>query len=722
MATVAFPSPSAILRSPVQPPSSETLVKPAAHKKQPATTRAHKAAKKEFTDNSKPKQTKSRDGSPSSPITNGFASNPPDYDISLQPTLPLGPELAQQLSPLDHPQFDYDSAQYAMGGYGKQALPMYSGLPSATPSLINDSYDEDFTPTSARTAATSMWSGSPRMTDLVPSKSELRARPSDCTFPPAQSYDPHPPHSLPTFQTWSSTEEDEEDVEEIMREPDPTSSWMMPMSSPTFTDSSSSSGGSWFDALSTTVYGQPKLHSSSEEMLMLRFDRQTCGILSIKDGPTENPWRTVLWPLAKLEPALHHAINALTSFHASKEKPTLRLKGMEHMHDSIQLLNHNLTTMRPDIALSTCLVLAFCESWDILISTGITHLRGARQLVMQMLENYKMGTMLPANERSIGFLARTWVYMDVIARLTSLECDGSEDFDIALDPLCQGSASYQHVDPLMGCADSMFPIIGRVANLVCKVRNIDQDNSLQIISKANVLKMQLEKWKAPARFEEPEDKTTDVEQALRTAEAYRWATLLYLHQAVPEISYDSVTDKIAMMAKEVLTNLANVPPGSGAVIIHIFPLLAASCEAADPDSRAFVEERWQSMMQRMNIQNLDKCWVVVKEVWERRDDAEKEKLRRRARQAVKKLRTGYMPTTVQKRRISFVDEGVHDANTGDMEKRRAVEEPGSMTPKPISLKREASSVVGGLEYDLTVRGRAHWAGVMKDWSWEVLLG
>lgn len=657
---------------------------------------------------------------PVSPITNGFASDPPDHDISRQATLPLGPQLAQQLSSLEPLPADYSQTQFAAGFYGGHGIPLYDGIPSATPSLMNDAFDEEMTPTSARTAATSMWSGSPRMTDLLPLKSDMIARPSGYAFQPTSSIYTHLPHGLPTLQTWPSTE-DEEDVEEIMREPDPGDSWMMPMSSPTLSDSSSSSGGSGFDAFYATVYGQPKLHSYSEEILMLRFDRQTCGILSIKDGPTENPWRMVLWPLAKLEPALHHAINALTAFHASKEKPSLRLKGIEHMNQSMSLLSQNMETMRKDIALSTTLVLGFCESWDILISTGVAHLRGARKLVIQLLHNYKMGTMPAANERRIGFLVRTWVYMDVIARLTSLESDESEDFDVALDPLCQSTALSHDVDPLMGCADTMFPIIGRVANLVCKVRNMNNDNSFQIISKANVLKMQLEKWKAPPRFEEPEDKSTDVEQSLRTAEAYRWATLLYLHQAVPEISLDSVTDKIAMMAKEVLTNLANVPEGSGAVIIHIFPLLAASCEAVDPETRAFVEDRWQAMMQRMNIQNLDKCWVVVKEVWDRRDSAEKEKIRRRARQAGMKIRTGYMPTTIQKRRISFVDESVPDTDSGELAKRRAVEESGSTTPKPISLKREASSVVGGLECDLTVRGRNHWAGVMKDWSWEGLL-
>jgi len=556
------------------------------------------------------------------------------------------------------------------------------------------------------------------MADFSPSMG-LNSRPSRyVNFPPTQSIHSQSSYGLPKLQTWPSIEEEAKDVEEIMREPAPTDSWTVPVLSRRNSDSSSSSGGSWPDAFTATVYGQPKLHSDSQEMLMMRFDRQTCGILSIKDGPTENPWRTVLWPLAKLEPALHHAINAMTAFHASKEKPSLRVSGMEHMDKSLQLLSHNIESMRKDIALSTTLVLAFCESWDKFISTGIAHLRGARKLVIQLLNNYKMGTMRAADERRVGFLIRTWVYMDVIARLTSIEGDDCEDFDVALDPLCQNTALNRDIDPLMGCADTMFPIIGRVANLVRKIRNINHDNSLRIISQANALKTKLEKWRAPQMFAEPEDRSTDVEQALRTAEAYRWATLLYLHQAVPEISLDSVTDRIATMTKEVLTNLANVPETSGAVIIHIFPLLAASCEAADPETRAFVEERWQAMMQRMNIQNIDKCWVVVKEVWERRDDAEKEKHRRRARLAGAKIQMGYMPATIQKRKISFCDEGVHDANIGDETKRRAVQEPGLVTPKPMSLKREASSIVGGLEYDLTVCGRSHWAGVMKDWSWE----
>ena len=226
-------------------------------------------------------------------------------------------------------------------------------------------------------------------------------------------------------------------------------------------------------------------------------------------------------------------------------------------------------------------------------------------------------------------------------------------------------------------------------------------------------------WAPPLLCETPVYKSTEVEQALRTAEAYRGATLLYLLQAVPETSYDCVKETIAALAKDVLTNIANVPVSSGTVIIHIFPLLAASCEAVDPESRTFVIERWQAMMHRMKIQNLDRCLDVVKEVWDRRDDAERETQRRKARAAAAMCQTGYMPTTIMKRKFSIGEGSVPDT-PGDG-KRRAIQstmDSCSSTLKPGFLRREFSTTTSGLEYELTVRGRQHWAGVMKDLQWE----
>ena len=599
-----------------------------------------------------------------------------------------------------------------------------NGFASSTPSLINDGFDDEVPPQSATTAPSTIWSdNSPKLENLLLPGTDLNARPPDyMDYEPTHLYQPSGFPSVSGLQTYPSSSS-EDDVEEIMREPDAPDAWAMAFPSPVFSDSSSSSGGSQFSFLSAAIYGQPKLHPDSEEMLTLRFDTQTCGILSIKDGPTENPWRMKLWPMARESPVLRYAIKAMTAFHASKEKPSLRIKGMQDFGQSLKLLSAGIQDTRIDVSLATTLVLAFAESWDQLISTGITHLRGAKRLVREALINYRQGSMHPEVAARLSFLCKTWVYMDVIARLTSLDGDESEDFDTVLSPLCGPSAHNQGIDPLMGCASTLFPLIGRVANLIRKVRTSGA-NSLQIVSQASELKNSIERWERPevSEAETPEDQSTEIHHSQRTAEAYRGAILLYLHQAVPEIYSGSVTEHISVMAKQVLTELANVPPTSRAVIIHIFPLLAASCEVTGGEDRSWVADRWESMMARMNIQNIDKCWIVVKEVWERRDNRDQERRRQRHRAAADHLLTGYMPTKCMKRQMSSGDNDVHDANTTDGSARRATL---STRPSPSitsgfgTLRKESSGTApGGLDYELTVRGDLHWAGVMKDWKWE----
>ena len=593
---------------------------------------------------------------------------------------------------------------------------------SSTPSLINDVFDDDVPPQSATTAPSTIWSdNSPKLENLLLPGTDLNARPPDyMDYEPTHIYHPSSFPSAPSLRTYPSSSS-EDDVEDIMREPDPSEAWTMAFPSPVFSDSSSSSGGSRFNIFSAAIYGQPRLHPDSEEMLTLRFDTQTCGILSIKDGPTENPWRMKLWPMARESPALRYAINAMTAFHASKEKPSLRIKGMQDFGQSLKLLSAGIQATRIDVSLATTLVLAFAESWDQLISTGITHLRGAKKLVSEACINYRQGSLHPEVEARLNFLCRTWVYMDVIARLTSLDGDESEDFDIVLSPLCGPSAPSHGIDPLMGCASTLFPLIGRVANLIRKVRTTG-GNSLPIVSQASELKDSIDKWVVPTTFEAPEDRSTEIKHSERTAEAYRWATLLYLHQAVPEICSGSVTEEIAAMAKEVLNHLATVPPTSRAVIIHIFPLLAASCEVMDGEDRKWVADRWETMMARMNIQNIDKCWIVVKEVWERRDNREQERRRQRHRAAADHLLTGYIPTKCMKRKPSSGDDGVHDVNSSDGNKRRTTQSkrqsPSTKSNFGMLRKESSGAAPGGLEYELSVRGELHWAGVMKDWKWE----
>ena len=267
-------------------------------------------------------------------------------------------------------------------------------------------------------------------------------------------------------------------------------------------------------------------------MLTFRFDKLTCGILSIMDGPNENPWRTLIWPLAQQSPALYHALTAMTAYHSSRDVPRLRVVGHEHKAASIRFIQEGIrdNSFLLQTAIATALALGFAEAWDLHTSTGNTHIKGAQTLVKRALYHHRnVEPWQGVDLARLKFLCNAWVYMDVIARLTSVDSDDSHDFDNTFifsnnpndaPPMVMGDIVPGfgidfgmpidcRLDPLMGCAGTLFPLIGRVANLVRRVCR-SQANSPAIISQANDLKAALERWDPPAFIESPEDPTTDV--------------------------------------------------------------------------------------------------------------------------------------------------------------------------------------------------------------------
>ncbi|KAJ9666677.1 hypothetical protein H2201_003081 [Coniosporium apollinis] len=390
----------------------------------------------------------------------------------------------------------------------------------------------------------------------------------------------------------------------------------------------------------------------------------------------------------------------------------LRVEGIDHMRSSIEALASGIQNMRVETAIATTLALAFSESWDQHISTGINHIKGAKILITKALTQHRRSAFFGEDLTRIKFLCNSWIYMDVIARLTSVDDDESNDFEVVSSVLSEPFGMESQLDPLMGSASTLFPIIGRVANLVRRVRR-SPSNPLAIISQAMELKMRLESWQPPATFEAPEDPTTEVQHSIQTAEAYRWTTLLYLHQAVPEIPSLSSSE----LAKKVLVLLATVPMSSRAVVVQIYPLTAAGCEAVGEEDRQWVRERWQAMAQRMQLGIIDKAFDVVKEVWNRRDAYEA------MQQAVLACKTNSL-----KRGFSMpegFDESSFDwmSNFGGGKRRAtagAFDLPRSVRLSP--RKTSTDMATGEVDYEFTIKGRLHWLGVMRDWGWEVLLG
>ncbi|PSK34383.1 Transcriptional activator protein UGA3 [Elsinoe australis] len=476
---------------------------------------------------------------------------------------------------------------------------------------------------------------------------------------------------------------------------------------------------------------EPSFSIDSIEQITMHFDRLTCEILSIKDGPTENPWRTLLWPMAHESQAVFHSVCALAAFHGARHEPRLRITGREHNDWAIQNLHEGLRddSIGRENRLACSLALGFADGWNHYTTSGSMHIKGARMMIRQALEEHQRTPLRGLRLRRLKFLCNTWVYMDVIARLTSTDQDETDEYEQIYSIF--GNPDIQHegfgidwgmgvdaqLDPLMGCASTLFPLIGRTANLARRVR---RSNSISpaLITQALELKEQLESWDPPDFIEEPEDPTSTVPHALQTARAYQWSTLLYLHQTVPDIP--SATS--AQMAKKILQLLATVPAQSRFLIVHIFPLMAAGCEAANDEDRQWVRDRWAAMGRRLQIGSIDRCMEITEEVWARRD-AQNAAPRRPLVPTANAHEMGF-PRHHRPGRTDSMDVRNSGLGLSSFQPNMDVDMNEGLFPLMMSRPswpqvREWSDEMNA-QYN--VSGRLHWLGVMKDWNWEILLG
>jgi hypothetical protein len=213
----------------------------------------------------------------------------------------------------------------------------------------------------------------------------------------------------------------------------------------------------------------------------------------------------------------------------------------------------------------------------------------------------------------------------------------------------------------MYCAGSLFPLMNHAAYLCYMVRIGGSLSHSTFLNELVPLWFRLESWRPNTEFETScrvQVTPIDAEYIVHTAEAYRYATILYLQQAIPDLPGLGIRE----VTREVFNHLSIVPSSSTITLVQIFPLFVAGCEASEVEDRQWVKERWTVMIARMRVRNVSKCWEITQEVWRRRD------LCRRLRSENMKL----------------VAVSVEDY--------------------------EKESMVGG---------ELHWAGVVEEWGWEV---
>lgn len=556
------------------------------------------------------------------------------------------------------------------------------------------------------------------------------------------------------------------------------------------------------------------LRSSDQTQILFLYSEYTCTIMSIKNGPNENPWRNMIVPLATSYPCLFNSIASMTMFHLagnqrdSQACATLRSRGFHFMKRCVLELASGLSKMNDegmentpelpaDVALAACLNLAVSESWDTHISSGIAHLKGAKSMIQKVLTLLKTQQNLVARERlivsepsevvqlvqrrkqdlkrklvmvedsewndllnneipdmsgslgisiprSLQFLFNIWIYFEVLAQMTSYlnQDDKGVDLVASITNMLQESQRKKskvmavddtesqvsmksessplsrngdgdtvalfdffdslesfgfyadEVDPLLGCAQSLFLIIGRVASLISRARKLQLKNGLRngltVITQATQLKQELVEWH-PVISDAMIDRssvnkgeatgvkaTWDIASCIATAEAYRFASILYLHQAVPEIPCLSSHE----LAEKVFILLASIPTTSHTYTVHIFPLLVASCEALPGEEREWCLARWALLSEKLWIGNVERALEVVKEVWKRKDG---------------------------------------DVN-GEGEPPSQGEVNGRCFTKHISGLMAAINDDHNREQHRGINSKLHWSTIMREWGWEVMLG
>lgn len=466
-----------------------------------------------------------------------------------------------------------------------------------------------------------------------------------------------------------------------------------------------------------------KSREDEAERIAFLFHQETCHALSLQEESDQNPWRTLIWPLAKEYPALWHALAALTCFCMGKQQPQLRADGQRHIRDSTHLLPQNIdkSEISFDAALATELALGFAETWDYEHSaTGISHIRGAGILLSQILLDRPNTTWSNEEETRVQFLYNTWTYMDVLARFTCSDILPTYSTSSPIPNWTELGWNTSALDPLMGYSTTFFPTMRRVADLISKVKaRSTTRNSPAIISQALALKRIIEDWTPPVDLESIEDPSPNLTDAIQTAEAYRWATLCLLYQAVPELP--NLTS-YGELAQKILVYLATIPLSSATIIVHILPLIVAGCDAVEEEDREFVRDRWRSMSQHMVTKVVDQSLKLTEEVWRRREEYLWSRGLAAANNSLRLASATSESVTLSSDIANFISlETSPDAATtrsGGAETQRNARKTANSFPISAAFKKGVDTLTRSGCSEYTVRGSCHWLGVMRDWNWQ----
>jgi len=201
------------------------------------------------------------------------------------------------------------------------------------------------------------------------------------------------------------------------------------------------------------------------------------------------------------------------------------------------------------------------------------------------------------------------------------------------------------VDTLLGLSTDLWPIIHRLSHLLSFKESIEAALAAGEISKATVLRTELENtsqaielalttWKPTIAPSVDGDKPTAdpvldpkfedarMQSILNNAEAYRNSAFVYLYRTIRSHPRDHhLVQRHTHLSLVACSNVVNSAElcHNGPMSALLWPLFVASCEAITEEDRELAMSSFEGTERRQGMNNIMRTWEVVQEVWRRAD-------------------------------------------------------------------------------------------------------
>jgi hypothetical protein len=271
----------------------------------------------------------------------------------------------------------------------------------------------------------------------------------------------------------------------------------------------------------------------------------------------------------------------------------------------------------------------------------------------------------------------------------------------------------QHIESLVGFAPTLFSLLSRLADLVAQVRRgSGKRSSLDQISKATDLRAAFERWTPDVDVDRWSDGRALLTNTIQTTEAYRWAALLLVRQAVPEIPWAQSQADLAHMS---LSYLATIHSESSTTVAHTFPLLVAGVEAVDQDNKDWIRAKWRYMSEIANMAHSARFLEITEEVWQRREDFEQRKGYDSRGQGGS---ASAQDDTVNPRLASLNTTDSNGRSHHHLNPSQHLHSSSTYFPDSLAFKKGIDPLTRAGLTEYTVRGSLHFLTVMNDWKWK----